>query len=115
MICIIELECFRYISFCDEQETVKKFRHEVLRTQSVVPLGGSLSPPVNDVLTRATIRRRVWNIIDNNEPSILAKVYVIGPRRDKTCLRVVPTKRDSNQYPQLHRLAKILKFRLKQV
>ena len=77
MICIIELEYFRYISFCDEQDTVKKFRHEVLRTQSVVPLGCTLNPPVNDGLTRATIRRRVWNIIDNNEPSILAKVYVL--------------------------------------
>ena len=38
-----------------------------------------------------------------------------GPHRDKTCLRGFPTKRDSNQSPQLQRLARKLKFLLKQV
>ena len=36
-----------------------------------------------------------------------------GPRRDKTCLQEVLTKRDSNKYSQLHRLARILKISLK--
>ena len=38
-----------------------------------------------------------------------------GPRRDKTCLRGMSAKRDSSQSPRLQRLARILKFRLKQV
>ena len=39
---------------------------------------------------------------------------LIGLRRDKTCLRGFSTKRDSNQSPQLQRLASKLKP-LKQV
>ena len=34
---------------------------------------------------------------------------------DKTCLRGFPTKQDSNQSPQLQRLARILKFCLRKV
>ena len=39
---------------------------------------------------------------------------LFGPRRDKTCLRGFPTKRDSNQSLHLQRLVRKLKFRLQQ-
>ena len=38
-----------------------------------------------------------------------------GPRHNKTCLRVFATKQDSNQSPQLQRLARKLKFHLQTV
>ena len=40
---------------------------------------------------------------------------IIGPLREKTCLRVFLTKRDSNKSPHLQRLARKLKFHLWQV
>ena len=40
---------------------------------------------------------------------------LFGPRREKTCLRGYRNKRDSNQSLQLQRLARIVKFHLKQV
>ena len=44
---------------------------------------------------------------------IILKINLIsGPRREKTCLRGFPTKRVSNQSPQLQRLARKLKFHL---
>ena len=36
--------------------------------------------------------------------------FIIGPRRERTCLRGFPIKRDSNKSPQIQRLARKLKF-----
>ena len=69
---------FRYISFFDEQETVKKFRQQVLRTQPAVAAADFLHVPVKPGNKLATCRNRLWNIIDNNESSMIAKVFLWG-------------------------------------
>ena len=40
----------------------------------------------------------------------LCKVY--EPRHEKTCLRVFPTRPDTNRSAHIQKLAKVLKFRL---
>ena len=40
-------------------------------------------------------------------------IIVFEPRHDKTCLREFPTRPDTNQPAQPQKLARVLKFRLK--
>ena len=60
---------------------------------------------------------RCWASIDalekrDNETLLARHKHLIGPRHEKTCLWGFATKRDSNQSPQLQRLARKMRFRL---
>ena len=63
---------YRYHGFFEEQDSLRKFRQAVLsRNNDVHPTSPQI-PTSCDSLRK--IRRRVWNIVDNQEASFLAKV-----------------------------------------
>ena len=66
----------RYISFLEEQETARQFRHEV-RKQPTGKFGGDLYIPVTSGRIFGSCRSKLWDTIDNNDSSVSAKVILL--------------------------------------
>lgn len=73
-------ECciFRYFAFFAEQDTLKQFCQTVLRDRNNVMFETSPHVPVRSCNSFRNFRRRMWNIVDNNESSVWAKLYFCG-------------------------------------
>ena len=68
---------FRYFAFFSEQAALKKFCTKVLHGKTAPGMDDSPGVPSGPKSPIRNFRERLWNIVDNNESSVWAKVLSI--------------------------------------